>query len=148
MYQTNLLENLWKKIKSKEIKNYLIPASLHQGLAYTVQMQDRATNLLWLPYEYTGIAYFERSAGSVDIYPYYKSQIIEEFQISHGMDLHKPKTEEAILQHMYKNSWELHQILCQKKYDGTAADYLFKFQHICLFLKYFNSARIIPTKQK
>jgi hypothetical protein len=143
---TNFLEHLWGKIKSKEIQNYPRPISLHDGLAYTVQMDDQITNLLYLPYEYTGIAYSERNAGSIDIFPFYKGYIIGEFEISHGMDLYKPKTEEAVLKHMYDKSWDLHQILSQDNYSGTAADYLYKFHHICSFLKYYNSVKTIPTK--
>ncbi|NHN30817.1 hypothetical protein [Paenibacillus agricola] len=145
MYPTNFLENLWKKIKAKEVPNSLNPVPLHHGLAYTMQLQDRITNLLWLPYEHTGIAYSEKIGGSINIFPYYKGQIIEEFEISHGMDLHKPKTEDDVLQHMYSSSWELHQIFSHEKYAGSAADYMYKFHHLCIFLNYFNSLRVIPV---
>jgi hypothetical protein len=145
----NFLEHLYDKIKSKEIQqNHPMPIALHQGLAYTVSLDDRTTHLLYLPYENTGIAYVERISGSIDIVPLYKGYIIEEFEISHGMDLHKPKTEEATLKLLYNKSWELHQALSQSKYEGSAADYLYKFHHLCLFLNYFNSSISIPTEQK
>jgi hypothetical protein len=139
----NFLEHFWDKIKSNQINNYPYPISLHIGLAYTVQLEDRKTNLLWLPYENTGIAYVE-GVGTVNIHPYYRGKIVKEFDISHGTDLYKPKTEEAALKYVRTHSEELHQIIATDTYyNGSAADYLHKFQHICSFLHYFNSEKII-----
>jgi hypothetical protein len=139
----NFFEHFWEKIKSNQIKNYPNPISLHIGLAYTVQLEDRLTNLLWLPYENTGIAYMDR-VGTVNIHPFYKGIIVEEFEISHGTDLYKPKSEEAAVKHLYNKSSELDQILSMDKYyNGTADDYLNKFHHICRFLHYFNSEKLI-----
>lgn len=146
MNQINFLENVWEKIRAGKIQNAPIPYALNFGLAYTYKLPDSDTNLLWLPYEYTGLAYIERIKGSVDVVPYYRGHIVEEFEISHGMDLHKPKTEEAVLKHVYKNSWELHNVLIQEKYNGTAIDYLYKLHQICDVLSYFNSAVPIPVK--
>ncbi|WP_281888443.1 hypothetical protein [Paenibacillus sp. YYML68] len=145
MYEANFLELFWDKVKSNHIQNYPMPVSLHHGLAHTVQLEDRKTNLLWLPYEYTGLAYVERIPGSVDIFPYYRGMIVEAFELSHGMDLHKPKREEAVLKQLYSRSWELHQVISAEPFFGTAADYLYKFHHLVEFLKYFNSAKKIPV---
>ncbi|AEI45927.1 hypothetical protein [Paenibacillus mucilaginosus] len=135
------LESFFQRMKRGEFNNYpnLIP--LHQGLAYTVKLPDMVTNLLIVPYEYTGLAYIEPSpnpGNTINIFPYYLGQVIEEFELSHGTDLHKPSTEEAVLEKLYKHAWELEKAMAAR--GGSFEDYMMKMKGLIDFLRYFNSA--------
>lgn len=143
----NFLEHFWERVKRGEIQNYPQPVALNQGLAYTVQLDDRVTTLLWLPYEATGLAYVERIPGAVDIHPYYRGVIYYDFEISHATDLYKPKTEEALYKKLYEHSWELQRQIQEttvgEPYPGHAADYISKLHHLADWLRYYNSARAV-----
>ncbi|MFC0215103.1 hypothetical protein ACFFK0_22155 [Paenibacillus chartarius] len=148
----NFLESIWHHIQSKSIINYPNPIALNMGMAYTVKLPDGVTNLFWLPYEYTGLAYRDFAGGQcVDVMPFYRGVIIEEVVLSRGTDLHKPKTEQAFLQSLYEHSWEIQKVVSSEKFQaaggwGMAADYLYKMHFFCDWLRYYNSAVTIPKR--
>ncbi|MFC5450784.1 hypothetical protein [Paenibacillus aestuarii] len=141
----NFVEHVWDHIRSGQINNYPQPVALNMGLAYTVKLSDKKTNLFWLPFEYSGLVY--RDTGyQVNVHPYYRGAIIEEIELSRGTDLHKPQTEEAFIKAIYMKSWEMHQLLQQDKYaylQGSVPDYLTKMMYITDWLRYYNSVRVI-----
>lgn len=147
----NFVEHVWEHIRSGQINNFPQPVALNMGLAYTVKLSDMKTSLVWLPYEYTGLAYVDLG-HQVNVYPYYMGAIIEEVEISRGTDLYKPQTEEAFVKALYMNGWELHQTLKLEKYGylygASAPDYLYKMQHFTEWLRYYNSAVLIGSGQK
>ncbi|MED4602543.1 hypothetical protein P9314_17895 [Paenibacillus validus] len=143
----SFLEFFYERLKKKEFDNYPFMISLHHGLAYTVQLEDRVTNLLMLPFEQTGLAYIEPNPNPgnvVNVHPYYRGKILLEFEILHGTDLHKPKTEEQVLEFLYRNAWQLHQLA--EGMQGSFEDYMVKFKMMCDFLRYFNSVVVIPNR--
>ncbi|MDQ1911005.1 hypothetical protein RAC89_11135 [Paenibacillus sp. GD4] len=143
----NFLEHFWDQVKRGEIQNYPLPVMLNQGLAYTVQLEDRQTTLLWIPQEATGLAYVERIPGAVDIHPYYRGMIVYDFEVSHGTDLYKPKTEEELFQKVYQRAWELQQaiqnLMQGEPYPGNAADYITKLHQLADWLRYYLSAKAV-----
>ncbi|UJF32905.1 hypothetical protein [Paenibacillus hexagrammi] len=79
----NFVEHIWEHIRSGKINNYPQPVALNMGLAYTVKLPDMKTSLIWLPYEYTGLAYIDLG-HQVNVHPYYLGAVIEEVEISGG----------------------------------------------------------------
>lgn len=140
-YET-FLENLWSQIHSGQIQNFPHPVALNVNLAYTVQLEDRKTHLVWLPYEYTGICYKDHG-HYVNVHPYYKGIIYEQIELSHGTDLYKPKTEREFLKKLYTLSWDLELEISKYREHMTepvsAADYLCKMLGFIDWLRYFNS---------
>ncbi|MDD9271033.1 hypothetical protein ACFPES_28700 [Paenibacillus sp. GCM10023248] len=145
----NFVEHIMDHLRSGAINNYPQPVSLNMGLAYTVKLEDRKTNLIWLPFEYTGLAYVDMGQ-QVNVYPYYRGVIFEEVELSRGTDLHKPQTEEAFVKTLFHKSWEMHQLLQQEKYaylQGSAPDFLTKMLYIADWLRYYNSAVTVGARK-
>ncbi|MBD0382448.1 hypothetical protein ICC18_20225 [Paenibacillus sp. WST5] len=137
-------------MRSGRINNYPQPVALNMGLAYTVKLNDKKTNLIWLPFEFTGLAYIDMGQ-LVNVHPYYRGAVIEEIELSRGTDLHKPQTEEAFIRTIYMKSWEMHQLLQQEKYEylkGSVPDYLTKMLHITDWLRYYNSTKTLGDIRK
>ncbi|SDO69249.1 hypothetical protein SAMN04487897_11999 [Paenibacillus sp. yr247] len=146
----NFVENVADHLRSGLINNYPQPIALNLGLAYTVKLEDKKTNLIWLPFEYTGLAYIDLGQ-QVNVHPYYRGVIIEEIELSRGTDLYKPQTEEAFIKAIFLKSWEMHQLLQQEKYaslHGNAPDFLIKMLYITDWLRYYNSAVTVVTRKK
>ncbi|MEW9701041.1 hypothetical protein [Paenibacillus sp. SI8] len=146
----NFVEHVWEHLRSRHINNYPQPIALNLGLVYTVKLADMKTNLFWLPFEYTGLAYIDLGQ-QVNIHPYYRGAIIEEIELSRGTDLHKPQTEEALIKAIYMKSWEMHQLLGQEKYEmlqGTVPDYLMKMMYMVDWLRYYNSVKLVGADQR
>jgi hypothetical protein len=110
----NFVEHIVDHLRAGQIKNYPQPIALNLGLVYTVKLEDRKTNLIWLPFEFTGLAYIDMGQ-LVNVHPYYRGVIIEEIELSRGTDLHKPQTEEAFIKAIFQKSWEMHQLLSAGK---------------------------------
>ncbi|NOV01777.1 hypothetical protein GC097_17315 [Paenibacillus sp. LMG 31457] len=137
-------------MRSGAINNYPQPVALNMGLAYTVKLEDKKTNLIWLPFEYTGLAYVDMGR-QVNVYPYYRGVIFEEVELSRGTDLHKPQTEEAFVKALFLKSWEMHELLQQEKYaylQGSAPDFLAKMLYITDWLRYYNSMQTVGAGRK
>jgi hypothetical protein len=146
----NFVEHIVGHLRSGVVNNYPQPIALNLGLAYTVKLEDRKTNLIWLPFEYSGLAYIDMGQ-QVNVHPYYRGVIIEEVELSRGTDLHKPQTEEAFIKAIFLKSWEMHQLLQQEKYadlQGSAPDFLTKMLYITDWLRYYNSAVTVVTRKK
>ncbi|MEC0225961.1 hypothetical protein [Paenibacillus alba] len=138
----NFVEHIMDHLRSGHVNNYPQPIALNLGLAYTVKLEDRKTNLIWLPFEYTGLAYIDMGQ-LVNVHPYYRGVIIEEIELSRGSDLHKPQTEEAFIKAIFLKSLEFHQLLQNGKYaelQGSSPDFLAKMLYIADWLRYYNSA--------
>jgi hypothetical protein len=141
----NFVEHVADHLRSGQISNYPQPIALNLGLVYTVKLEDKKTNLIWLPFEYTGLAYIDMGQ-QVNVYPYYRGTIIMEIELSRGTDLYKPQTEEAFTKTLYAKGWELHQLLQQERYSylqGSAPDYLAKMMYIVDWLRYYNSSKMV-----
>lgn len=141
----NFVEHIMDHLRSGAIHNYPQPIALNMGLAYTVKLEDRKTNLIWLPFEYTGLAYMDMGQ-QVNVYPYYRGVIFEEVELSRGTDLHKPQTEEAFIKTLFVKSWEMHGLLQEEKYahlQGSAPDFLTKMLYIADWLRYYNSTKTV-----
>lgn len=141
----NFVEHIADHLRSGQISNYPQPIALNLGLVYTVKLVDKKTNLIWLPFEYTGLAYVDKGL-QVDVFPYYRGTIIEEIELSRGTDLHKPQTEEAFTKALYVKAYELHQLLQEEKYShlqGSAPDFLAKMMYIVDWMRYYNSSQIV-----
>ena len=146
----NFVEHIWDHIRSGHINNYPQPVALNMGLAYTVKLSDKKTNLIWLPFEFTGLAYIDMGQ-QVNVHPYYRGAVIEEIELSRGTDLHKPQTEEAFIRAIYMKSWEMHQLLQQEKYNslqGNVPDYLMKMLYVADWLRYYNSTKMMGAGLK
>lgn len=146
----NFVEHIAGHLRSGQISNYPQPIALNLGLVYTVKLDDRMTNLIWLPFEYTGLAYIDMGQ-QVNVHPYYRGVIIEEIEISRGTDLHKPQTEEAFIKKIFSKSWEMHQLLQQEKYaslQGNVPDFLTKMLYITDWLRYYNSAKPVGYRKR
>ncbi|MBP1964722.1 hypothetical protein [Paenibacillus aceris] len=146
----NFVEYIMDHLRSGVINNYPQPVALNMGLAYTVKLEDRKTNLIWLPFEYTGLAYVDMGR-QVNVYPYYRGVIFEEIELSRGTDLHKPQTEEAFVKTLFLKSWEMHQLLQEEKYSylqGSAPDFLMKMLYITDWLRYYNSTKTVGAGRK
>ncbi|WP_246294313.1 hypothetical protein [Paenibacillus planticolens] len=146
----NFVEHIMDHLRSGAINNYPQPVALNMGLAYTVKLEDKKTNLIWLPFEYTGLAYVDMGR-QVNVYPYYRGVIFEEVELSRGTDLHKPQTEEAFVKALFLKSWEMHELLQQEKYaylQGSAPDFLAKMLYITDWLRYYNSMQTVGAGRK
>ncbi|WP_239696749.1 hypothetical protein [Paenibacillus oryzisoli] len=146
----NFVEHIADHLRSGQISNYPQPIALNLGLVYTVKLEDKKTNLIWLPYEYTGLAYIDMGL-QVNVYPYYRGTIIEEIELSRGTDLYKPQTEEAFTKTLYTKAYELHQLLQDESYShlqGSAPDYLAKMMYIVDWMRYYNSAKAVAGAKK
>lgn len=141
----NFVEHVMDHLRSGVINNYPQPVALNLGLVYTVKLEDKKTNLIWLPFEYTGLAYVDMGR-QVNVHPYYRGVIFEEIELSRGTDLHKPQTEEAFVKAIFMKSFEMHQLLQQEKYaylQGNAPDFLTKMLYITDWLRYYNSMKTV-----
>ncbi|MBA2942765.1 hypothetical protein HZF08_31325 [Paenibacillus sp. CGMCC 1.16610] len=137
-------------MRSGVINNYPQPVALNMGLVYTVKLEDKKTNLIWLPFEYTGLAYVDMGR-QINVHPYYRGVIFEEVELSRGTDLHKPQTEEAFVKAVFQKSFEMHQLLQQEKYaylQGSAPDFLTKMLYITDWLRYYNSMKTVGAGRK
>ncbi|MGG1517709.1 hypothetical protein ABE504_20000 [Paenibacillus oryzisoli] len=146
----NFVEHIADHIRSGHISNYPQPIALNQGLVHTVKLEDHKTNLIWLPWEFTGLAYVEKGY-LVDVHPYYRGAVIEEIELSRGSDLHKPQTEEAFTKALYVKAYELHQLLQDEKYaylQGSGPDYLSKMIYFVDWMRYYNSQRTVGAGRK
>ncbi|TXK74817.1 hypothetical protein [Paenibacillus sp. N3.4] len=141
----NFVEHVGDHFRSGQINNYPQPVALNLGLVYTVKLNDKKTNLIWLPFEYTGLVYKDMGLQT-NVYPYYRGAILEEVELSRGTDLHKPQTEEAFIKTLYMKSWEIHQLLQLEKYaalQGNVPDFLTKMLYITDWLRYYNSVKAV-----
>lgn len=146
----NFVEHVMDHLRSGVINNYPQPVALNMGLVYTVKLEDKKTNLIWLPFEYTGLAYVDMGR-QVNVHPYYRGVIFEEIELSRGTDLHKPQTEEAFVKAVFLKSFEMHQLLQQEKYaylQGNAPDFLTKMLYITDWLRYYNSMKTVGAGRK
>lgn len=146
----NFVEHVMDHLRSGVINNYPQPVALNMGLVYTVKLEDKKTNLIWLPFEYTGLAYVDMGR-QVNVHPYYRGVIFEEIELSRGTDLHKPQTEEAFVKAVFLKSFEMHQLLQQEKYaylQGSAPDFLTKMLYITDWLRYYNSMKTVGAGRK
>ncbi|MBB3113571.1 hypothetical protein FHS18_005683 [Paenibacillus phyllosphaerae] len=142
------LEFFFERLKKGEFINHPNVCALHQGLAYTWKDQERGAHLLFLPFEYTGLAYIEPNPNPgniVNIAPYYMGEIMSDIFILRGTDLHKPKTEEDTLAVMYKNAYEINQKA--EELGGSFEDYIWKFKQLCAFFRYYNSVVSVPVRR-
>ncbi|NEW08005.1 hypothetical protein GK047_18560 [Paenibacillus sp. SYP-B3998] len=146
----NFVEHVWDHLRTGQINNYPQPIALNLGLAYTVKLNDKKTNLFWLPFEYTGLAYIDLGQ-QVNVHPYYRGRIIEEIELSRGTDLHKPQTEDALIKAICMKSWEIHQLLQQEKYadlQGNVSDFLMKMLYVVDWLRYYNSVKMVGSAKR
>ena len=143
----SFLERVWQHIRSGTIKNFPNPVMLNVNMVYTVQLEDRTTNLIWLPYEFTGLCYRDiAGGGAVNIFPYYQGTVIESFEILRGTDLHKPKTEKEFFKVLYGRAYELQEAIRdsfqEHEHDvRNAADYILKMHAFAQWLRYYNSVK-------
>jgi hypothetical protein len=143
----SFLEHIFLEIKKRRTKNHPLVFTFNiNGLSSWYSPVVNA-HLFWYGNDFTGLAYREFSDGMANIFPYYCGSVLEDVELYRWTNLHKPKTEEALIEYLYKNADSINaecaKVILVGGVTGGFEDYMARLRYVLHWIGYFNSTKVV-----